>query len=391
MTLYSHSRLSTYEQCPYQYKLKYIDKIKTEKETIEAFLGSRVHDTLEWLYRQVNMEKIPSLKEVLKKYKEKWEKEFNDSIKITKDFSVKNYYDKGVKFIKNYYEKHKPFDENTIDIEKRIVVNLDDKGKYKLVGYIDRLVYNEKTGEYEIHDYKTNNKLKTQENLNQDKQLALYSIAINDMYPDTNKICLVWHFLAFDKEFCSYRNNKEIEKLKKDTIKIIKEIENHIKSEREWKPKKSNLCNWCDYQDRCPKFKHKKELEEKSVKEFKQDDGVKLVNNLAEIKNKKKELEKQEDKLKEDLIEFSKQQDIDIIYGSDAKASVKDYDKIALPKGEEKKDFINLIKKKGLWDNYSTLNFMKLNSDIIKNNIDKEIKDKVDIEKGWKVYLSKKK
>ena len=48
--IYSHSRLSTFEQCPYKYKLKYLDKIETDvPDTIETYLGSRVHETLEKL------------------------------------------------------------------------------------------------------------------------------------------------------------------------------------------------------------------------------------------------------------------------------------------------------------------------------------------------------
>lgn len=47
MTLYSYSRLRCYEQCPQKYKFQYIDKIKIEaKESIELFLGKRVHKTL---------------------------------------------------------------------------------------------------------------------------------------------------------------------------------------------------------------------------------------------------------------------------------------------------------------------------------------------------------
>ena len=46
---YSHSRLSCYENCPFQYKLKYVGRIKaTLGTTIEAFVGSMVHDALEW-------------------------------------------------------------------------------------------------------------------------------------------------------------------------------------------------------------------------------------------------------------------------------------------------------------------------------------------------------
>jgi len=50
MTRYSHSKLSTFEQCRYKYKLKYVDRIKLEgASNVEAFLGSRVHEALEKL------------------------------------------------------------------------------------------------------------------------------------------------------------------------------------------------------------------------------------------------------------------------------------------------------------------------------------------------------
>jgi len=54
MKQFSHSKLQTYERCPLQYKLQYLIKLKTESETtVEAFMGSRVHDTLELLYRDL--------------------------------------------------------------------------------------------------------------------------------------------------------------------------------------------------------------------------------------------------------------------------------------------------------------------------------------------------
>ncbi len=50
MTVYSHSQLSTFEQCRQKFKLQYIDKVETEvEESVEAFLGSRTHETLEKL------------------------------------------------------------------------------------------------------------------------------------------------------------------------------------------------------------------------------------------------------------------------------------------------------------------------------------------------------
>lgn len=53
MPVYSNSKLATYENCPQQYKLKYIEPVKLPEggEWIEAFLGSRVHKTLEKLHK----------------------------------------------------------------------------------------------------------------------------------------------------------------------------------------------------------------------------------------------------------------------------------------------------------------------------------------------------
>ena len=43
MPTFSHSRLNAYENCPMQYRLRYVDKVDVpRRESIEAFLGKRV-------------------------------------------------------------------------------------------------------------------------------------------------------------------------------------------------------------------------------------------------------------------------------------------------------------------------------------------------------------
>ncbi len=69
MTTYSHSRLSTFENCKYKYKLQYIDKIKVDvPTTVEAFMGDLVHQTLEKLYTDLKFQKLNTLKGLLKFY-----------------------------------------------------------------------------------------------------------------------------------------------------------------------------------------------------------------------------------------------------------------------------------------------------------------------------------
>ena len=52
MTDHSHTKLSIFRNYRCKYKLQYIDKIKVDRtKSIESFLGSRVHEALEELYR----------------------------------------------------------------------------------------------------------------------------------------------------------------------------------------------------------------------------------------------------------------------------------------------------------------------------------------------------
>src|SRR4030067_941761 len=107
MPTYSHSQLSTYENCPHQYKLVYIDKIEVETEGIEAFMGSRVHDALEKLYRDLKLTKLNSLEDLIGYYHEVCEKNWNGMILITrKGYVAEDYRRLGEKCISDYYKRY---------------------------------------------------------------------------------------------------------------------------------------------------------------------------------------------------------------------------------------------------------------------------------------------
>jgi putative RecB family exonuclease len=250
MTVYSHSRLSTFEQCPFKYQLRYIDHIDPDfKQSIEGFLGNKVHDTLEWLYNHSEKQTIDS-DQVIKYYIENWNKDFNTQIKIVKqDLTAEVYFNKGLKFLINYFLKNKPFEDGTIATEKKIFINLDKEGSKKLIGYIDRLVHNKEANIFEVHDYKTSGSIKSQQELDNDRQLALYSIAIREEF-NPSDVYLKWHFLDFNKTLTSKRTLEQLEQLKQDLIKLINKIEN----ETDFPPQPSILCNWCEYQSKCDMF-----------------------------------------------------------------------------------------------------------------------------------------
>ena len=387
MATYSHSRVSTYENCPYQYKLRYIDKVKVEvPTTIEAFMGDMVHQTLEHLYKLKKFKKRMALSTFIKFYRELWEKSYSKDILIVKadqGLTADNYRKMGEKFISDYYERMKPFEQLTIlGLETQDRMTLSDGNQWHV--RIDKLACDGE-GNYYVCDYKTNARMKDQEEADEDRQLAMYSIWVQDKFKDVKSVKLVWHMLAFNKDAISERTPEQLDKLQQEVTSIIKEME----TATEFPRKQSGLCDYCVYKEMCPSFKHEVELEKKTIKEFKEDEGVKFVDEFSEIKKLLYDLKKREDRLKEHLIEFSKQKGTDVIYGSNMKCSVKEFDKIVLP--EEKEEFIQLLKDKGLWDEFSMVCYSKINSGILKGDADADLKKMVEIEKSFRVGLSRRK
>ena len=94
MNEYSHSRLSSYENCPRQFKYRYVDQIKVEGEGVEAFVGKRVHEILERLYHHVaRFGKPPSLGQVLDRFRKDFASAWHDKVSIVRAENPRSFYE----------------------------------------------------------------------------------------------------------------------------------------------------------------------------------------------------------------------------------------------------------------------------------------------------------
>src|SRR3989344_1883886 len=140
MTNYSHSKLGTFEQCKHKYKLQYIDRIKVDTPTtIEAFMGSLVHQALEKLYKDLQYQKVNTKETLILFFDAEWEKTCDEKILIVKEeYTKENYKEMGRKFISDYYDHYKPFNHwRTIGLETEDRLELEDGNQYHI--RIDRL------------------------------------------------------------------------------------------------------------------------------------------------------------------------------------------------------------------------------------------------------------
>lgn len=398
MPLYSHSRLQTYENCPLQFKYKYVEKIETEMEqTIEAFLGSRVHETLEKLYRDLKMTKQTSLDKLLSYFNQIWQKNWLDSILVVKkEYASEDYQKLGEKCLTDYYHRYYPFDQGkTLGLEQIILIPLDEEGKYRIRGYVDRIALT-KDGRYEIHDYKTSGYLPDQATLDSDRQLALYQIAVESRWKDVKNVDLVWHYLAFDKEMKSQRTPEELKELKLQTIELINQIEKK-KKEDKFPPYESHLCEWCQFFSICPTKKHFYQVELLPPEDYLKNGGVQLVNKYVDLMKKRKDLESEKKALEELIFNYIRNENLEVIRGSDSKLRVKIEEKEKLPtKKSNPEDWERLermVKSLKKWDEVSKLD-PRLLLDKIKTEMwDKEaiarLKEFLIREEERRIYTSK--
>lgn len=391
MPTYSHSRLNTFEQCPLKFKFNYIDKIETEVETtIEGFMGDMVHQSLEKLYKDLQFEKVLTQKELIAFYNDAWEKNWNEDILIVrKEYDAENYRKIGEKALIDYYKRYKPFDESiTIALETKKTVNISDR--YHIHVRIDRLAFRDSI--YEIHDYKTSSRLPTQQDADEDRQLAIYAYGVKKMYPDAKKVELVWHFLKFNKEIRSSRTAEQLEALRGEVLKQIKKIE----ACKDFKAQVSPLCDWCEFQNLCPQWKHKFATEELTPNEYLKEPGVKLVNEYAKYSEQSSEVEEKLTKIREALLAYCKKEGVDVVFGSDVKATVRSYPKLSFPKKGDinREGFVEVLKKIGLFEQLAAPDVYELakmiNSGEVHEDLVNLLEKFINRDKTVKVYLGRK-
>ncbi len=367
--IWSHSRLENFENCALQFKYRYIDKVEVPKrDSVEAFLGSRVHEVLEALHKGVQMGKIWTRDEILRRFHDLWEKEKHDEIFIVnRQYTLDDYYRQGQKALSDYWDRYQPFDGDiTIALEEHVSLTLDDGDRYRMRGFIDRI---SKTpdGRWQIRDYKTKRRLPTQEQADNDRQLALYQIGLQRMFPQAKEVELIWHYLLFNEEVRSRRDRSDLERLKTETVKTIQLAEKAM-AEDDFPPHESALCDWCDYFDICPAKKHLAQVRDLPPAEFKADDGVKLADRFAELNSQKaehnrkiKEIGIELDQLKEEIYRFSEQFMITKVYGSTGYLSVKIAETYRPPSRESKDErplregLEEFLKSTPLWREVSQL------------------------------------
>ena len=243
---FSYSRLGCFANCPYQYKLRYVDKLKTipEQNADNAlYLGTAIHEAFE----------TGRLEDAIKSYRSNYniitDAHINEEIKL--EYLIPKVL------------------ELLPEAECEVEIKTDD-----FIGYIDRLVYlftdDQGVKHYEIWDYKYSNNV---DNYLQSGQLHLYKYYFEKTHPNSLVDALRYVFIpkvnirqklkAKPPETLQEFRRRLLENLEATEIRVIevnydesmvtqfKECCQQLESIESFPKNPTKLCNWCPYQQYC--------------------------------------------------------------------------------------------------------------------------------------------
>ena len=387
MARYSVSQIQVYMQCPLKYRYRYVDKIPISEfvETTDTLLWTLVHESLQNLYNNINVFKVPTKEEFISDYyalRDKKEKETSENwweiLNHHTDLTIDDFKRRWEVYLSRYYDTHAPFDDiQVISTEKQISFQLADWINF--LWFIDRL--DKIWDTFVINDYKTNKNLPTEEKDQYVEQLTLYWLWIQQKYAKYFKnLRAKLYFLHFDIEDERDITQEKLDEIRNKYLNIIWEIEQNKLQYAMWSKKifeanQSSLCAWCDYQSVCPLFsvvnsddEVEWELSDKSI--------TALVDEFVEICDKISELEKEKESLKWIFQRYVIKKDPNdeksdfILSGTDWNVKITKTLKMNVI---DKDKFLEKIKSLWLFEEYADISWQNVNKLFLKS---------------WKVRLS---
>ncbi len=255
MQTYSNSRISSFENCPLQYRYRYIDRIKRQVQGVEAHLGKVVHEVLETLYADLDRARAAGVEEFTALFRDLWRRTVTPEVRIVREgMTLDDYRSLGERCVETFYRRNHPFrNGEVLGCEIKVEFSLDAAGQYRILGFIDR-VDRISPGVFEIHDYKTGG-LPRYGALKKDRQLSLYEMAVRERWIGVKEVRQIWHYLAHGREFVEKRGADYLHKTRLSAIRAIEEIE----ATTEFPPRRSPLCSWCEYVDICPEWSEQRQ------------------------------------------------------------------------------------------------------------------------------------
>jgi RecB family exonuclease len=238
----SYSAISTYELCPAKYRFQYEERLPTRASPALAF-GDSLHRALHRFHdRPVPV--APPLEELHEMLEGEWRSEgYRDPSE------ERTYLDHARQVLADYHRENAPGFRIPAALEFRFTVEIEGVQISGVIDRMDRIP----GGGYEIIDYKTSRRLPPKAQVDRDLQLSVYHLAAKEIWGiEPERLTL--YFLLPGERMSTFRTPADADDLRRRIATVAERIQ-----AGKFEPQQNPLCDWCDFQARCPLYRHKYE------------------------------------------------------------------------------------------------------------------------------------
>lgn len=374
----SYSGLEAFANCPAKYKFQYVERIKVLKSK-EAVFGTLVHECLKMFHEPSQTEFIPEEK-LLKYFTEKW----NSDIYQDKQEEAFAFH-QGIKILKDYFLQNQGSEFKIVNLETPFEAPvLDGSELHQITGRIDRIDKLE-DGTFEIVDYKTSKKMPSQEEVNQNFQLAIYYLGVINRWPSLKEqnrpVKLSLYYLRHGEKLSTVQDADKIKETRQKILSLIDQIK-----KSSFEPRMNPLCDWCLYQPYCPLFKHKHLTRQPTAN----DEQIKdVIKEYFEIKDKQTTNNQRLAELKGIINQYCDENEIDRIFGETGYLTRLPQQRFSYNFNRVKE----ILEPLGKWNQILTIDKTKFKKvlDSLPYDIKKQIDQTKTLDREFKVITAKKK
>ncbi len=353
----SYTQISLYQSCPLLYKLQYIDGLKPKDKWYFSF-GTTMHLCAEHFFK-VRVPPPPSLGKLLQFYDKNWLSGGYESAE-----EEANYKAYGREILSKFCEIHSADFRMPVAVERRFYIDIEG---VKLRGYIDRIDKLD-SGGLSVVDYKTNQELFSQDDLENDLQLTLYQLATEQTWFLPVGRLTLYHLRSNTPCSCRPRNKKQLNEARR----LVLEVAENIAGQRF--PATENQYCPCDFPEHCPYYKQAiaPELKETDILQ-----GMALdeaVERYGSLQARIRELQLQLDEMKQMITDFCQAEELNRVYGREHAITYKLVERAGFSEDEVRA----LLEPDGLWNRVLSFNQSNVNQLIADEEIAQSLRDKLE-------------
>jgi putative RecB family exonuclease len=226
--------------------MRYLQGLKEGFRSVEAYLGTTMHDVLEWLYDERRKGHEPTFEDALEVFSACWAEGWTEDIAIIRIHEVADTYLRtGREMLELFFRDTFLRDTSeTVSLEERLTIWLADDVVF--TGFADRIGRTEK-GRLFIIDYKTSRSEGNSGEFSEGLQAPLYAAcAIQQRYEE--EALAGYHYLRHGTTRWQLIDRERAQTLLDRCLELVR----HTEAADEFPARPGILCAWCGFNDRCP-------------------------------------------------------------------------------------------------------------------------------------------